>query len=218
MSTRVYLSPHTCHTPHEEETPVCLSIPRRRATVTALHSRLQHASQREEGRRVRRTTVWLALLGQPGPVEVRRARGGRSPSCLSPGRQAFLLRGMDRVVSHQSGGRRPQVPPRQHKRVGALREAGPQVVGCATAWGTSVLLGVLSWREGGVRSTCQDGWTLRHTVGFALHKARVVSDPRDAARRPAWLQAAWPLIRRTATRRQGRSLCEAEARVAQGGA
>ena len=47
MSTRVYLSKHTCQTTHEEEPPVCLRIQLSRATVKELHSRLQHAYQRD---------------------------------------------------------------------------------------------------------------------------------------------------------------------------
>ena len=57
MSTRVYLSKHTCQTTHEEETPVCLRIQRSRATVKELHRRLQHAYQRDDVRLARRITV-----------------------------------------------------------------------------------------------------------------------------------------------------------------
>ena len=45
--------------------------------------------------------------------------------------------------------------------------------------------------------------TLRHHLGFALHKARFGSDHRDEARRHAWLRDEWPYIRRAATRCQG---------------
>src|SRR5262245_29192991 len=187
MSPRVYRSKHTCQTTHEEETPVGLRIPRSRATVKELHSRLQHAYQRDDVRVGRRTTVWLDLLGHQGPVEVLRARWGLSPSWLYHWRQAFLLRGMERLVSHHSGGRRPQVTPRQKKRVGELLEAGPQVVGCATACGTSGLIRGVIWRECGVLDNGQYVWTLLPNWGFACHKARFVSDPLDAARRQAWL-------------------------------
>jgi hypothetical protein len=83
MSTRVYLSTHTCHTTHEEETPVCLRRQLSRATVKELHSRLQHAYQRDDVRLVRRITVLLDLLGHQVPVEVLSERWGLSPSCLS---------------------------------------------------------------------------------------------------------------------------------------
>ena len=59
MSTRVYLSKHTYETSPEEETPVCLRIPRSRATVKDLPSRLQYASQRTEVRLGRRPTVLI---------------------------------------------------------------------------------------------------------------------------------------------------------------
>ena len=63
-----------------------------------------------------------------------------------------------------------------------------------------------------------DVWLVRRTtVGLSFHKARLVSDPRDAARRPQWLPQAWPTMRRAAERRTGLSLCEDEARVAQWG-
>jgi hypothetical protein len=70
MSTRVYLSKHTCHTTHEEETPVCLRIQLGRATVKDLHSRLQHAYQRDDVRLVRRLTVLLDLLVHHVPMAV----------------------------------------------------------------------------------------------------------------------------------------------------
>ena len=53
----MYLSKHTCQTTHAEETPVCLRIQLSRATVKELHSRLQHAYQRDDVRLVRRITV-----------------------------------------------------------------------------------------------------------------------------------------------------------------
>src|SRR5215468_10383838 len=109
MSTRVYFSKHTCQTTHEEETPVCLRIQLSRATVKELHRRLQHAYQRDAVRLVRRITVLLDLLVHHGPVEVLSARWGLSPSCLSHWRPALLLRGMDSLAYHHSGGRRPQL-------------------------------------------------------------------------------------------------------------
>ena len=76
MSTRVYLSQHTCQTTHEEATPVCLRIQRSRATVKDLHSRRQHASQRDEVRWVRRRTVWHDLRVHQVPLAVGCARWG----------------------------------------------------------------------------------------------------------------------------------------------
>src|SRR5437764_7393668 len=84
MSTRVYLSKHTCQTTHEEETPVCLRIQLSRVTVKELHSRLQHAYQRDDVRLVRRITVLLDLLAHQVPVDVLSERWGLSPSCLLP--------------------------------------------------------------------------------------------------------------------------------------
>ena len=98
MSTRVYLSKHTCQPTHEEEIPVCLRIPLSRATVKELHSRLPHAYPCDEVRLVRRITVLLDLLVHQGPVAGRSAPGGRSPSWLSHWLQALRRRGMARVV------------------------------------------------------------------------------------------------------------------------
>jgi hypothetical protein len=50
-----------------------------------------------------------------------------------------------------------------------------------------------------------------------LHKARLVSDQLDAARRPPWLPQAWPRMLRAAQRRPGLSLFEDEASCAQWG-
>jgi len=217
MSTRVYLSKHTCQTTHEEETPVCIKIQLSRATVKELHNRLQHAYQRDDVRLVRRITVLLDLLGHQVPVEVLSERWGLSPSGLYHWRQAFLLRGMDSLVYHQSGGRRPKLTPRQKKRLVELLEAGPQVVGCETACWTAVLIRVLIWREFGVLYNGQYVCTLLHNLGFSFQKARFVSDHLDAARRQAWLQEDWPMILRAAKRRKGLLLFEDEASFAQWG-
>src|SRR5437588_1534954 len=217
MSTRVYLSKHTCQTTHEEETPVCLKIQLSRATVKELHSRLQHAYQRDDVRLVRRITGLLDLLAHQVPVDVLSERWGLSPSCLYHWRQAFLLRGMDSLAYHHSGGRRPKLTSRQKKRLVELLEAGPQVVGCETACWTSGLIRVLIWREFGVLYNCQYVCTLLHNLGFSFQKARFVSDHLDAAKRLAWLQDTWPAIVRAAKRCKGLILFEDEASFAQWG-
>ena len=217
MSTRVYLSQHTCQTTHEEETPVCLRIQLSRATVKDLHSRLQHAYPRDDVRWVRRITVLLDLLVHHVPMAVLCERWGLSPSCLSAWQQAFLLRGMDSLVYGHGGGRRPKLTPRQKKRLVDLIEAGPLVVGFETACWHSVLIRVLIWREFGVLYNCQYVCTLLHNLGFSFQKARFVSDHLDAARRQHWLQQEWPTILRAAKRRHGLILFEDEASFAQWG-
>jgi transposase len=144
-------------------------------------------------------------------------RWGLSPACLYHWRQAFLLRGMDSLVYHHGGGRRPKLTLRQKKRLVELLEAGLQVVGCETACWTAVLIRVLLWRECGVLYHCQYVCTLLHKVGFSFHKARFVSDHLDAVRRHAWLQEDWPMILRAAKQRKGLILFEDEASVAQWG-
>ena len=188
-----------------------------RATVKDLHSRLQHAYRRDDVRLVRRITVVIDLLVHHVPVEVLHARWGLSISCIYQWRQDFLLRGLDSLVYHQSGGRRPKLTPRQKKRLVELLEAGPQVVGCETACWTSVLIRVLIWREFGVLYNCQYVCTLLHNLGFSFQKARFVSDHLDAAKRLAWLEEKWPAILRAATRRGGLILFEDEASFAQWG-
>ena len=89
MSTRVYLSKHTCQTTPEEETPVCLRIQLRRATVNDLHSCLQHAYQRDDVRLVRRITVLLNLLGHHVPVEALRAQWGPASPGSTTGVRPF---------------------------------------------------------------------------------------------------------------------------------
>jgi transposase len=217
MSTRVYLSKHTYPTTHEEEPPVCIRIQLSRATVKELHRRLQHAYQRDDLRLVRRVTVLLDLLRQHVPVEVLCAQWGLSPACIYGWRQAFLLRGMDRLAYRHGGGRRPQLTATQKKRLVELIEAGPLVVGCETAGWTSVLIRVLIWREFGVLYTCQYVCTLLHNLGFSFQKARFVSDHLDAVRRLAWLQEDWPQILRAAQRQHGLILFEDEASFAQWG-
>ena len=217
MSTRVYLSKHTCQTTHEEETPVCLRIQLSRATVKDLHSRLQHAYQYDDVRLVRRITVLLDLLVHQVPVEVLSERWGLSPSCLYHWRQAFLLRGMDSLVYRHGGGRPEKLTPTQRKRLVALIEAGPLGVGLETACWNSVLIRVLIWREFGVLYNRHYVCTLLHNLGFSFQKARFVSDHLDAAKRLVWLQDQWPTILRAAKRCKGWSLFEDEASFAQWG-
>jgi transposase len=217
MSTRVYLSKHTCPTTHEEDTPVCVRIQLSRTTVKDLHSRLQHAYQRDDVRLVRRITVLLDLLGHRVPMAVLCERWGLSPSCIYAWQQAFLLRGMDSLVSGHSGGRPPKLTPRHKKRLVELIEAGPLVVGCETACWHSVLIRVLIWREFGVLYNRQYVCTLLHNLGFSFQKARFVSDHLDAVKRRAWLEEKWPAIFRAAKRCKGLILFEDEASFAQWG-
>src|SRR5437867_3228505 len=76
-----------------------------RATVKDLHSRLQHAYQRDDVRLVRRTTVLLDLLVHHMSVEVLSARWGLSASCIYGWRQDFLLHGVESLLYHHGGGR-----------------------------------------------------------------------------------------------------------------
>lgn len=196
---------------------MCIRIQLSRATVKNLHSRLQHAYQRDEVRLVRRTTVLLDLLVHHIPVEVLCARWGLSPSCIYRWRQDFLLHGTDSLVYHHGGGRPPKLTPKQRKRLAELIEAGPQVVGFETACWDSVLIRVLIWREFGVLYNRHYVCTLLHNLGFSVQKARFVSDHLDVARRQAWLTEVWPKILHTATRRKGLILFEDEASFAQWG-
>src|SRR2546426_6585065 len=104
MSTRVYLSQHTCQTTQQEDTPVCIRIQLSHATVKDLHSRLQHAYQRDDVRLVRRTTVLIDLLVHHVPVAVLSERWGLSPARLYAWQEAFLLRGLNSLVYCHSCG------------------------------------------------------------------------------------------------------------------
>ena len=82
MSTRVYLSKHTCQITPQEDTPVCIRIQPSRTTAKALQSRLQLAYQRDDVRLVRRITVLLDLLVSHVPVAVLCERWSLSPACV----------------------------------------------------------------------------------------------------------------------------------------
>ena len=217
MSTRVYLSKHTCQTTHEEDPPVCLRIQLSRATVKELHSRLQHAYQRDDVRLVRRITVLIDLLVHHVPIAILCERWRLSPSCLYDWQTAFLLWGFDSLGYSHGGGRQPKLTPKQKKRLVELLEAGPLVVGCETACWTSVLIRVLIWREFGVLYNRHYVCTLLHNLGFSFQKARFVSDHLDTAKRVAWLRDKWPTILRSAKRCNGQILFEDEASFAQWG-
>jgi transposase len=196
---------------------VCVRIQLSRTTVKDLHSRLQHAYQRDDVRLVRRITVLLDLLVHRVPMAVLCERWGLSPSCIYAWQQAFLLRGMDSLVYGHSGGRPPKLTPRQKKRLVELIEAGPLVVGCETACWNSVLIRVLIWREFGVLYNRHYVCTMLHNLGFSFQKARFVSDHLDAVKRLAWLEEKWPAIFRAAKRCKGLILFEDEASFAQWG-
>jgi transposase len=217
MSKRVYLLQNYCLTTRLEDTPMSIRIQLRHATVKALHSRLQQAYRGDDVRLVRRTTVLIDLLVHHVPLVVVCERWGLSPACLYDWQKAFVLHGLDSLVSHHGGGRQPKLPPKQKKRLVELIEAGPLVVGCETACWTSVLIRVLIWREFGVLYNRHYVCTLLHSLGFSFQKARFVSDHLDAATRLAWLEQKWPTIVRAATRRQGLILFEDEASFAQWG-
>jgi transposase len=196
---------------------VSIRIQLSHATVKALHTRLQDAYRRDEVRLVRRITVLIDLLVHQVPIAVLCQRWGLSPSCLDDWQKAFLLRGMDSLVYGHSGGRPPKLTPRQRKRLVELIDAGPHVVGFATACWHSVLLRVLIWREFGVLYNRHYVCTLLYNLGFSFQKARFVSDHLDAAKRLAWREEKWPTIVRAAHRRNGLIFFEDEASFAQWG-
>jgi transposase len=213
----VYLSQHTYQTTQPEDTPVCIRIQLSRTTVKELHSRLQHAYQRDDVRLVRRITVLLDLLVHQVPMAVLCERWGLSLSCLYDWQKAFMIRGMDSLSYRHRGGRPEKLTPRQKKRLVELIEAGPLVVGFETACWSSVLIRVLIWREFGVLYNRHYLCTLLSNMGFSFQKARFVSDHLDAAKRLGWLQATWPAIVRAAKRCKGLILFEDEASFAQWG-
>src|SRR5438270_3675495 len=175
MSKRVYLSRDIAVTTVQEDTPVSIRIQGSSATVKALHTKLQQAYLKDDGRLVRRTTVLIDLLVHHVPMVVLCERWGLSASCLYDWQRAFLLHGLDSLVYRHSGGRRPKLLPRQKKRLVELIEAGPLVVGCETACWNAVLIRVLIWREFGVLYNRQYVCTLLHNLGFSFQKARFVS-------------------------------------------
>ena len=75
----MYLSKHTYQTTHQEDTPVCIRRQLSRATVKNLHSRLQHAYQRDDVRWVRRITVLIDLLVHQVRMAVLGERWGLEP-------------------------------------------------------------------------------------------------------------------------------------------
>src|SRR2546429_3874395 len=217
MSKRVYLLKNPYQTTQEENTLVSLRIQASNATVKALQIRLQDAYRQDDVRLVRRLSVLRDLLTQTASVPMLCERWGLSPSCLYAWQKAFMLRGMDSLISRHSGGRPEKLTPRQKKRLVALIEAGPLVVGLETACWNSVLIRVLIWREFGVLYNRQYVCTLLSNMGFSFQKTRFVSDHLDAAKRLVWLQDQWPAIVRAARRCQGLILFEDEASFAQWG-
>jgi transposase len=201
----------------QEDRPVSIRIQLSQAPVKALQSPVQHAYRKDDVRVVRRITVLLAMLVPQVPVAVVHERWGVSPACLYAWRQAFLLRGRDRLVYRHGGGRPEKWTPKQKKRLVELLDAGPLVVGFESACWNSVIIRVMIWREFGVLYNRHYVCTLLHNLGFSFQKARFVSDHLDEAKRQAWLRDKWPAILRAAKRRKGMILFEDEASFAQWG-
>src|SRR6516165_1182210 len=167
MSTWGYLPSDIAVITAQEDTPVSLRIQVSSTTVKALHNRLQQAYLKDDVRLVRRTTVLIDLLVHLVPMALLCERWGLSASCLYNWQRAFLLHGLDSLVSRHSGGRRPKLTPKQKKRLVELIEAGALVVGCETACWNSVLIRVLIWRVFGVLYNRQYVCTLLHNLGFS---------------------------------------------------
>ena len=139
--------------------------------------------------------------------------GASAPPAL-PLASGLSAAGMDSLVYRHGGGRPEKLTPTQRKRLVALIEAGPLVVGLETACWNSVLIRVLIWRE---LAYSLRHYVCIHTLGFSFQKARFVSDHLDAAKRLVWLQDQWPAIVRAAKRCKGLILFEDEASFAQWG-
>src|SRR6266446_9608444 len=116
MSKRVYLSRDISVIPEQEDTPVSISIQVSSATVKALHIRLQQAYIKDDVRVVRRTTVLIDLLVHHVPMAVLCERWRLSASCLYDWQKAFLLRGLESLISRHSGVRPEKLTPSQKKR------------------------------------------------------------------------------------------------------
>ena len=111
MNIRGYLSQNDFSLTPQEDTPMQIRIQRSRTTVKDLYSRLQQAYQKGEVRLVRRTTVLIDLLVHHVPVAVSCERWGLSPACPYAWQKALLRHGLDSLVSHHGGGRRPKLTP-----------------------------------------------------------------------------------------------------------
>jgi transposase len=103
---------------------VSMRIPARNTTVKALQSRLQDAYRQDDIRLVRRISVLLALLTQQATVPVLCEHWGLSPACLYAWRTAFILRGLDSLVSRHGGGRPEKLTPKQKKRSHSIALSG----------------------------------------------------------------------------------------------
>ena len=80
MSKRLYLAKHNSRTTQSKDTPVSIRIQLSHATVKGLHSRLQHAYERDDVRLVRRITVLIDLLVHHVPITVLCECWGLSPA------------------------------------------------------------------------------------------------------------------------------------------
>ncbi len=183
MSKRGYVSRDIAVPTAQAETPVSLRLQGSATTVKAFHARLPPVYRKDEVRLVRRTTVLLALLVHHVPRAGLCERWGRSASCLSSWQRAVLLHGLERWPSRPSGGRRPQLTPRQTPGLVELREAGPQVGGGRPPVGPLASSGCCSGARAGCSPSAslavRDGppWGLRFRRRVVC---RIISPPHAA--------------------------------------
>ena len=136
MSTRVYLSKNPCQTTQEENTPVCIRIQARHATVKALQARLQDAYRRDDVRLVRRISVLLDLLTQTASATVRSSAFMRSTISRGDARSMAAERGLRRSVMRGSGTsarlecRRTEAVERMQINEGRLQKQRPNSLIC----------------------------------------------------------------------------------------
>jgi transposase len=213
----MYLLAAALPNPVEEATSMSIRIQLSRATVKALHRRLQEAYQRDDVRLVRRIQALLAHLVNGTPVARLSEQWGFTPACFYEWLMAFMVEGLASLRYQSGGGRTARLTPTQKKRLGKLIEAGPGAAGFDTACWTSILIRVLIDREFGVLYNRYYVCELLRTLGYSFQKARFVSDHLDEAKRQAWLAQEWPRILKAARRKRGLILFGDEASFPQWG-
>ncbi len=107
---------------------------------------------------------------------------------------AFMLRGIDSLLSRKPPGRPSKLTKSQKKELDEIITEGPVAAGYPGAcWRSPMIQDLIHRRFGSFYSVHYISQLLKN-MGFSYQKARFVSDHKDPEKRKEWLEKTWPEI------------------------
>jgi transposase len=130
---------------------------------------------------------------------------------------AFLLKGVNGLVSRKPPGRPPNLTKTQRKELERIIEGGPWEAGfCGNCWRSPMIQHLIYERFGVLYSVYYISQLLKNMC-FSYQKARFVSDHLDEEARKQWMSETWPRIKSLAKQKDAHILFGDEASFPQWG-